>query len=123
MESTTEVLQKSAEESVEKMSTEVNGMVQMFQDNLPDIMHFGMRLLIALLIFMIGKFLIKWIRRRVKKSFLKSNADTGVVTFTDSFLKFGLYLLLILLTVANLGVELSSITVIFASAGSRRLYY
>ena len=87
MESTTEVLQKSAEESVEKMSTEVNGMVQMFQDNLPDIMHFGMRLLIALLIFMIGKFLIKWIRRRVKKSFLKSNADTGVVTFTDSFLK------------------------------------
>lgn len=117
MDSTTEILQKSAEASAERVEKEVNGLLNFLQEHIPDLIQFGIRVLIAVLIFLIGRMLIKWIRKRVRRSFEKSNADRGVMTFTDSFLKFGLYVLLLLVTVANLGVELSSITVIFASAG------
>ncbi len=37
--------------------------------------------------------------------------------FVDSMVKFGLYILLIIIIAGNLGIELSSITVLFASAG------
>lgn len=117
MASTTDVLEQSAEKSVERVQTEVHGLIALIQDHIPDIIDFGVRILVALVIFAIGRWLIRWVRKRIKVSFEKRNADTGIVQFTDSFLKFALYLLLLLIIAANLGIELSSITLLFASAG------
>lgn len=117
MASTTDVLEQSAEKSVERVQTEVHGFIALIQDHIPDIIDFGVRILVALVIFVIGRWLIRWVRKRIKISFEKRNADTGIVQFTDSFLKFALYLLLLLIVAANLGIELSSITLLFASAG------
>lgn len=114
---TTELLQKTTDVSAEEVQHEVNALVQFVQDHIPNLIAYGIRILIALVIFMIGRFLIKWIRKRVRHSFDRTNADKGVAQFTDSMLKFGLYLLLILAVAANLGIELSSITVLFAGAG------
>lgn len=114
---TTDLLQKTTDVSAEEVQHEVNALVQFVQDHIPNLIAYGIRILIALVIFMIGRFLIKWIRKRVRHSFDRTNADKGVAQFTDSMLKFGLYLLLILAVAANLGIELSSITVLFAGAG------
>ena len=114
---TTDLLQKTSDVSAEEVQHEVNALVQFVQDHIPNLIAYGIRILIALVIFMIGRFLIKWIRKRVRHSFDRTNADKGVAQFTDSMLKFGLYLLLILAVAANLGIELSSITVLFAGAG------
>lgn len=118
MDTTTgEIIQETAEQSLQEVGENVSSIVQYFQEHIPNIVDFGIRCLVALAIFFVGRFLIKWIRKRVKHSFERTNADKGVAQFTDSFLKFALYLFLILVVAANLGINLSSITVLFASAG------
>lgn len=117
MDKTTEIIQESAETSVNEVQAEVNGFVQYLQDHIPDMVSFGIRLAVALLIFIIGRFIIQLIRKSVKHSIERSSVDTGVAQFTDSLLKFGLYVLLIMIVAGNLGIEVSSITALFAAAG------
>ncbi|MBO5460254.1 MAG: mechanosensitive ion channel family protein [Ruminococcus sp.] len=88
----------------------------MVQDKIPQIIAFGIRIAIAIVIFFIGRSFIRWIRRKVRHSMERANADAGVTQFTESLLKFGLYLVLILVIASNLGFDLSTITVAFASA-------
>ena len=117
MDKTTEVIQKSAETSVNEVQAEVNGFVQYLQDHIPDMVSFGIRVAVALLIFIIGRFIIQLIRKSEKHSLERSSVETGVAQFTDSLLKFGLYVLLIMIVAGNLGIEVSSITALFAAAG------
>lgn len=117
MDGAVDILEKTTDVSAEEVQQEVNAFVAYIQDHIPNLIAYGIRILIALVIFVIGRYLIKWIRKRVSRSFERSSADKGVAQFTDSLLKFGLYVLLILAVAANLGIDLSSITVMFASAG------
>lgn len=117
MESTVEILQESAGESAEKVQNHVNRFVVFIQEHIPDFIEFGFRVLIAILIFLVGRFLIKWIRKRIRKYLNRKSADTGLTQFTDSFLKIALYIFLLLIVAANLGIEISSISMLFASAG------
>lgn len=117
MNGASDLLEKTTEVSAEDVQQEVNALVQYLQDHIPNLIAYGIRILIALVIFLIGRALIKWIRTRVGHSMERAHADKGVTQFTDSVLKFGLYILLLLAVAANLGINLSSITVLFASAG------
>ena len=114
---TADELQQSAQESVNEVSQNMSQFNSYIQVHIPDFINFGIKALIAVIIFLIGRFLIKWIRRSVQYSFQRKSADTGVAQFVDSMLKFGLYVLLLIIVAGNLGIELSSITVLFASAG------
>ena len=114
---TADELQQSAQESVNEVSQNMSQFNSYIQGHIPDFINFGIKALIAVIIFLIGRFLIKWIRRSVQYSFQRKSADTGVAQFVDSMLKFGLYVLLLIIVAGNLGIELSSITVLFASAG------
>lgn len=117
MDSTVEILQESAEQSAEQVHTHVNRLVVFIQEHIPDFISLGFRLLIAFLIFTFGRFLIRWIRKRVRNYLNRKSADTGVTQFTDSFLRVALYIVLLLIVAANLGIEISSISMLFASAG------
>lgn len=86
-------------------------------DYIPVLFEFGVRCLAAFIIFLIGRSIIRWTRGKVRHSFEKRDADIGTMKFTDSLLRAVMYLVLLLLIAANLGLELSSITVVFASAG------
>lgn len=114
--SVSEVIDSAGEVTTEA-TEEVNRFFQLIQEHIPDIVAFGLRVLLALLFFLIGSKLIKWIRKLVKKSFEKTNADTGVSQFIDSMLKFGLYALLIFIIATKFGVESSSVAALIASAG------
>ena len=96
---------------------DVNQFFQLIQDNIPNIVGFGIRVLLALLFFFIGSKLIKWFRKVVRRSFEHTNVDAGVIQFVDSMLKFGLYVLLIFMIASNFGIESSSIAALIASAG------
>lgn len=96
---------------------EVSGFFQFIEDNIPNIIAFGIKVALALLFFFVGGKVIKWIRRIVKRSFERTGADTGVMQFVDSMLKFGLYALLVFIIATNFGVESSSVAALIASAG------
>ncbi len=85
------------------------------EENISRILQWGVKILVAVVIFVVGRWLIGWIRKRIRHSFERTGADRGLMSFTDSFLKIALYVVLILIVANNLGIELSSITVVFAA--------
>jgi small conductance mechanosensitive channel len=108
---------KSAEEVTAEVTDEVNRVTQYFQDHLPDIISFGIKVVLAFVFFFVGRILIRWIQKLVKHSLQRTNVDQGVVQFIDSLLKFSLYALLIFTIATKLGVESSSVAALIASAG------
>ena len=96
---------------------EVSRFAQYIQDNIPTLIGFGIRVLLALVFFFIGRILIKWIRKIVRRSIERSSADKGVEQFVDSVLKFALYFLLIFSIASKFGVDTTSVAALIASAG------
>lgn len=115
-ESVADVLDTAAEVTSDA-AQDVNQFVQLIQDNIPNIIGFGLKVVLTLVFFFIGSRLIKWLRKIVRKSFERTSVDAGVMQFVDSMLKFGLYALLIVIIATNFGIESSSIAALIASAG------
>lgn len=113
----TDELQQSAEASVNEVTENMSQFSNYIQEHIPNLINLGIKIIIAIIIFMIGRVIIKWIRKSIRYSFQVKETDAGIATFVDSMVKFGLYILLIIIIAGNLGIELSSITVLFASAG------
>lgn len=111
-ETANEVVQ-TAQDAVE----EVNRFTSFFQDNIPAIIGFGVKVILAIVFFCIGRIVIHWIRKIVRKSLEKSTVDKGVEQFVDSLLKFALNLLLIFSIATKFGVDTASVAAIVASAG------
>lgn len=94
------------------------GIIEQFLSELPDkALRLGIRVLFAVLVFFIGSRLIKLVRKMVKKSLLRGNAEQGVVQFLDSFIKAGLYVVLILAIASGFGVDAASVIALLGSAG------
>lgn len=107
-------------EDIEEIFEEIKqpGVVEKFFAELPGkALHLGVRVLLALLTFVIGVQLIKLIRKIVRKSMNRAGAETGAVQFVDSFLKAALYVLLVLMIASSFGVEAASIVAVLGSAG------
>lgn len=96
---------------------EVGRLTAYLQDHIPDIIGFGLRVLFALLFFCVGRIVIGWIRKVVKRSLNRSKADKGVEQFVDSLLKFGLYFLLVFTIATKFGVDTASVAALIASGG------
>ena len=110
-------VQESVQEVTTEATREVNQFVRFFEDHIPDLAAFGVRVLLALVLFFVGSKIIKWIRKVVRRSFERTNADAGVRQFVDSMLKFGLYALLLFIIATKFGIESSSVAALIASAG------
>ena len=92
--------------------------LNMFLENkLPVAIEFGGKVILAILVFIIGRRIIKGIRKIVKKSMEHTSCDQGVITFVDSLLRIGLYLLLIFSIATKFGVDTASVAAVIASAG------
>lgn len=76
-----------------------------------------LKIVLALVIYFIGKQIIKWIIRLMDKAFTRHNVETSLRSFLRSLVKVILMVVLILAIVQTLGVNTSSFLAIFASAG------
>lgn len=94
------------------------GMIEKFFQELPQkALDLGIRVLIAAVLFFVGMKLIKLVRKIVKKSFQKANAEIGVIQFMDGLVKVCLYFLLILMIASNFGFDATSIVALLGTAG------
>lgn len=112
----------SASEPTEDILEEVAqidpGAIEKFLSELPEkALHLGLRILLAFVFFMVGVQIIKLLRKIVKKSLVRGKVDVGVQQFTDSFIKAGLYVLLIFLIAGSFGVDAASVVALVGSAG------
>lgn len=81
------------------------------------IIHFGINLAIAVLVFYCGKFIIKKIHGLIHKIFVRRNVDVSLATFVLSMVQIVLYFILIVTIIGILGIETTSFIALFASAG------
>lgn len=104
---------------LEQIADEIDvGFIQTYLQALPDkVLRFGVRVLLALVFFIIGAQIIRLVRRIVRRSLKKSSADVGVVQFLDSFIKVVLYVLLLFLIASGFGLDATSVVALLGSAG------
>lgn len=105
-----------AEAIAETVET-INDFQKFIKDGTPKLIAFGLRVLLALVLYFAGHQLIKWLRKLVSSSMERAGADTGIRQFVDSLLKFGLHTLLILAIAGEFGVESTSTAALIASGG------
>ena len=82
-----------------------------------DIINFGLKLLAALVIYLVGAWLIRRIKKGLAKMFARRNTEKALASFVMSFTTIGLTILLIIITISTLGVNTTSIAALIAAAG------
>ena len=77
----------------------------------------GSKIISALLILIIGLWIIKKLKKLLSKFLKKRNVELSLASFTQSVVSITFNFLLVLMIVGTLGVETSSIIALFASIG------
>lgn len=87
------------------------------QGKLPAVADFCLHIIIAVIIYFVGKKIMKITLKFLRKSFDKSRMEEGVAAFLLSIIKFALYFVLILILCQFLGLATSSVIALLGSAG------
>jgi small conductance mechanosensitive channel len=93
-----------------KMVTEYKDLAIMYAS------EYGLKLVAAILIFMIGKWAANKITALVKKLMLKAHIDKTLVEFSESIVYFALLLMVIIAALNQLGVNTTSFVAVFGAA-------
>lgn len=94
------------------------GMLEAYLKQLPEnALRFGIKVLMALIVFAVGAQLIRLVRRIVRRSLQKGSADVGVVQFLDSFIKAVLYIVLVFMIASGFGLDAAGVAALLGSAG------
>ena len=78
----------------------------------------ALRLVVAAIILVVGRALIRFVLKKLKKFSKLKDVDPTAQTFLFNITRFGLYALLLISVVGTLGVEMASIIALVASAGA-----
>lgn len=80
-------------------------------------MEAGKSLLLAVVIFIVGRYAIKFINKFVARMLERRNVEPTVQSFLKSFVNITLIILLVIMVVGTLGVNTTSLAALLASAG------
>ena len=109
-------------DSIPSIATEKAALKSMSFDQLidtlvNDVVHFAISLAVAIVVFYVGKFLIKKLYNLVAGIMLRRKVDPSLTTFVLSLVRIVLFFILIVTVIGILGIETSSFLALFASAG------
>ncbi|MCM1483002.1 MAG: mechanosensitive ion channel [Muribaculaceae bacterium] len=82
-----------------------------------NMVHFAVSLAVAILVFYVGKFIIRKLYSLVAGIMIRRNVDRSLSTFVLSLIRIVLYFILIVTVIGILGINTSSFIALFASAG------
>lgn len=77
----------------------------------------GPKILLAILLYYVGRYIIKLIRKAVVKVFEKRELEPSLGSFLQSFLGFFLNVMLIIMVISTLGVPATSFLAVLGAAG------
>lgn len=78
---------------------------------------FGVKVLAALIIYLIGAWLIKRVKRLIGRIFARRKTERTLASFVSSLVSISLTVLLIIVTVGTLGVDTTSLAALLAAGG------
>lgn len=108
--STKAEFEQFAETLIEDPQTALHGLAQ-------DAIDFGLKVLAALVIYIVGAWIIRRIKRWLKKVFTRRDTDKTIASFVSSLVSITLTIILIILTISTLGVNTTSLAALLASGG------
>lgn len=79
--------------------------------------NFSMRIVLALLVFWIGKRVARWVTNAVIKALEKNRADKELTGFLESLIYWGLFAMVIIAALGQLGVQTASFIAVIGAAG------
>lgn len=114
--------QDLAQEVTEVVSDNVNFwsldmIIEYFRDSLPTILDFFVKLLLAIIVLLVGRKIIKIIRKFIRKFLEKTTWDEGVKQFFDNLCNAGLHFALIMAVLGKFGITASSVIAVIGSVG------
>ncbi len=80
-------------------------------------LQFGLKLLAAIALYIVGAWIIKRIRKVLRRVFDRRNVEGSLASFVISLATISLYVLLIVIAVSTLGVNTTSIAALLAAGG------
>lgn len=113
----TSVAQTIDLQDAEAVKKEISRFGQWLDELFPKLLDFVLQVALAFVFLVIGAKLIGWVRKLVRHSLEKNHADTGVIQFLDSMVKYGLYIILALTILQRFGVQTTSIVAAIGSVG------
>lgn len=108
-----EISEKVSENSTEKVSE----LSKLFDGFSSKMISLGINIINAVIIFIIGKIIIKLLRKLSKKIIGRTSADEAVVKFVDSIIKITGYFIVFIVICSELGIETTSFITVLGSAG------
>lgn len=81
------------------------------------IIQFGKNVLIALVVYFIGRFIIKYAIKVLRRVTQRRQVEASLTSFLNSLISISLNLLLAIIIIGILGIDTSSFLAVFASAG------
>ena len=101
-------------EALELLKTDPNAFWQSFTDSA---IQFGLKLLAALAIYLIGAWLISRVKKMLERVFKRKQTERTLASFITSLVSISLTVLLIIVTVSTLGVNTTSLAALLAAGG------
>lgn len=108
-------IEHNARETIEHIAS--TPLDQLIPELLDSIIRFGIKVLIALLIYVIGAWLIKKIRGMVSRIFERRNTDKAIASFVESLTSISLTIILVIIAVGTLGINTTSLAALLAAGG------
>lgn len=102
---------------VDKVSNNAVNMIEWVKGQIPNIVTYVLMIILALIIFFIGKKIIRFLIRLLRKSFTKTNMDEGVGKFLLSIINIVMHIILVIIIAGFLGIETTSLAALIGSAG------
>ena len=104
------ILQVDAEEGIEKAQEWINYGIDLAKE-------FGPKIITAIVIYIIGSWVIKRITKALTKVFSKSKYDESLQKFLLNLVSWALKIFLIIVVISRLGVDVTTFAAVIAAAG------
>ena len=82
-----------------------------------EVLHCGLNVLLVLVLYVIGAWLIRRIKRGMERYFQRKKTDRAMASFICSFVSIALTVLLIIVLVSTLGINTTSLAALLAAGG------
>ena len=107
-------IHNGARQMIEFAKTNPDDFWQIFLERLT---QFGLKLLAALLIFLIGIWITRWVKSILKRVFDRRQTEPTIASFVTSFTSITMTILLVVISVGTLGVDTTALAALLAAGG------
>ena len=90
---------------------------ELMADTASSVAKFGLKVLLAVAIYIVGAWLIRKVKKLLARTFEKRKSDPTIATFIQSLVSATLWVVLILAMVGTLGINTTSIAALLAAGG------